>query len=255
AAVVATVPEVVSFQGYAGTSAPVNFNGLVRQYFLRSGSNAGDLQVNLVDKHERERQSHQVARELRPRLSQLAGRYQASVKVVEEPPGPPGLSPMVAEIYGPDPQRSRELALALEQVFHDTAGIVDVDTTVSAGGRREVLVVDRMRAARLGVAQPDIIATLAAGVAGADAIWLQDGRSRYPHPVRLRIAADEQATLAALLALRVRSDSGAMVPLSELVTVQAGTWNDAIHHKDLMPVVYVTGDEAGEFRSEERRVG
>jgi multidrug efflux pump subunit AcrB len=114
ASVVDTVPEVLDYQGYAGTSAPMNFNGLVRQYFLRNGSNVGDLQVNLVDKHQRSRQSHEIALALRPRLAAIGRRHGASVKVVEVPPGPPVLSPLVAEVYGPDYGRSRLLALALE---------------------------------------------------------------------------------------------------------------------------------------------
>jgi multidrug efflux pump subunit AcrB len=246
---VARVPEVVDFQGYAGTSAPVNFNGLVRQYFLRSGSNVGDLQLNLVDKHERERQSHEIAAALRPQLAAIAARYGASLKVVEVPPGPPVLAPVVAEVYGPDYARSRALAAELGRLFGATPGIVDVDTTVEAAAPRETLLVDRVRAARLGVSQADVVATLGAAVAGVDATWLQDGRSRYPHPVRLRLPAGEQANLPGLLALRVRAAGGQLVPLSELVTVERGTRDGAIHHKDLLPVVYVTGDEAGRYDS------
>jgi len=246
---VARVPEVLDFQGYAGTSAPVNFNGLVRQYFLRAGSNVGDLQVNLVDRHDRQRQSHEIARDLRPQLQPLAARYQASIKVVEVPPGPPVLAPLVAEVYGPDYARSRQLARALEEVFRATPGIVDIDTTVEADAPRETLVVDRARAARLGVAPADIIEALSIGLAGTDATFIQDGASRYPHPVRLRLSAADQASLQGVLALRVRAASGALVPVSELVSVQRGGWDGAIHHKDLLPVVYVSGDEAGDFDS------
>jgi multidrug efflux pump subunit AcrB len=249
AQVVARVPEVMDFQGYAGTSAPVNFNGLVRQYYLRSGNNVGDLQVNLVDKHQRKRQSHDIARALRPQLVQIAERYGASVKVVEVPPGPPVLAPLVAEIYGPDYARSRVLGRELARVFTDTPGIVDVDTSVEAEAPHESLVVDRERAARLGVPQSDIVDALAAAVSGTDATFMQDGRSRYPHPVRLRLPASDQASLSHLLALRVRAASGKLVPLAELVTVERGGWDGAIHHKDLLPVVYVTGDEAGRFDS------
>ncbi len=246
---VAKVPEVVDFQGYAGTSAPVNFNGLVRQYYLRAGNNVGDLQVNLVDKHQRKRQSHQIARALRPDLAAIAARYGASLKVVEVPPGPPVLAPLVAELYGPDYARSRVLGRELEKVFTAEDGIVDVDTTVEADAPHESLAVDRARAARLGVSQADIVATLTAAVAGADATFVQDGRSRYPHPVRLRLPAADQASLSKLLALRVRSADGKLVPLAELVTVQRGDWDGAIYHKDLLPVVYVTGDEAGRYDS------
>src|SRR5690606_24191630 len=131
------VPEVLDYQGYAGTAAPINFNGLVRQYFLRSGSNVGDLQVNLVDKHARERQSHDIARALRPVLAAIGRSHGASVKVVEVPPGPPVLAPLVAEVYGPDYGRSRVLAKALDQRFLATDGVVDVDTIVYNDYTRE----------------------------------------------------------------------------------------------------------------------
>ncbi len=249
AAVVDTVPEVLDYQGYAGTSAPMNFNGLVRQYFLRSGSNVGDLQVNLVDKHARKRQSHDIARALRPALDAVGRRHGASVKVVEVPPGPPVLSPVVAELYGPNYARSRQLALELEKRFRSTEGIVDIDTSVESAAPRETLVVDRARAARLGVPQSAIADALAAAVSGLDATYVHDGASKYPRPVRLRLPTSEQADLQRLLALRVRGGQGQLVPLSELVTVQRAAWDGAIHHKDLLPVVYVTGDEASEIDS------
>ena len=249
AAVVDGVPEVLDYQGYAGTAAPINFNGLVRQYFLRSGSNVGDLQVNLVDKHERDRQSHEIARALRPKLDAVGRRHGASVKVVEVPPGPPVLAPLVAEIYGPDLPRARRIAQALEQRFLRTDGIVDVDSSVEASAPREVLVVDRARAARLGVPQAAIADALSAALGGLDATYVHDGASKYPRPVRLRLAASEQASIDRLLALRVRGSAGQLVPMSELVRVERSAWDGAIHHKDLLPVVYVTGDEAGELDS------
>jgi multidrug efflux pump subunit AcrB len=246
---VAAVPEVVNFQGYAGTSAPVNFNGLVRQYFLRSGSNVGDLQINLVDKHHRKRQSHDIARALRTQLAAIGARYGASLKVVEVPPGPPVLSPLVAEIYGPDYARARQLGLALRGQFNDTPGIVDVDTSVESAAPRETLVLDRARSARLGVTQSQVAAALATAVAGTDVTWLHDARSRYPHAVRLRLSAADQSDISRVLALRLRSAAGRLVPLSELVRVERSAWDGAILHKDLLPVVYVTGDEAGKFDS------
>ena len=249
AAVVDTVPEVLNYQGYAGTSAPMNFNGLVRQYFLRSGSNVGDLQVNLVDKHQRKRQSHEIARTLRPRLAEVGRRHGASVKVVEVPPGPPVLSPLVAELYGPDYARSRQLALELAKRFRTTEGIVDIDTSVESAAPHETIVIDRARATRLGVSQSAITDALAAAVSGLDATYIHDGASKYPRPVRLRLPASEQADIARVLSLRVRGGQGQLVPLSELVTVQRSPWDGAIHHKDLLPVVYVTGDEAGKLDS------
>ena len=246
---VSAFPEVLSFQGYAGTSAPINFNGLVRQYFLRSGANVGDLQVNLVDKHHRDRKSHDIARAMRPKLAAIGQRYGASVKVVEVPPGPPVLSPLVAEVYGPDYAHSREIALALEERFRGTEGIVDIDTTVETPSPREVIVVDRERATRLGVDQATIASTLAAAVGGYDATYVQDGASRYPKPVRLRTPIADQAGLDRLLSLSVKGGQGQTVALSELVNVVRAPWDGAIHHKDLLPVVYVMGDEAGDLDS------
>ena len=245
-----TVPEVLDYQAYAGTAAPINFNGLVRQYFLRSGSNVGDLQVNLVDKHHRKRQSHEIALAIRPMLAQVGTKYGASVKVVEVPPGPPVLSPLVAEVYGPDYAGQRKVALALaKERFAATEGIVDVDTSVEAAAPREQIVVDRERAARLGVPQSAIADAIAMGVSGLDATYVHDGASKYPRPVRLRLPAQDQASLASLLALKVRGAQGQLVPLSELVRVEKAMWDGAIHHKDGLPVVYVTADEAGKLDS------
>ncbi|MBV2209634.1 MAG: efflux RND transporter permease subunit [Thermomonas sp.] len=245
-----TVPEVLDYQAYAGTAAPINFNGLVRQYFLRSGSNVGDLQVNLVDKHQRTRQSHAIALAIRPMLAEVGKRYGASVKVVEVPPGPPVLSPLVAEVYGPDYAGQRRIAKALaSERFATTEGIVDIDTSVEADAPREQVVVDRARAARLGVSQSAIAEAIALGVGGLDASYLHDGASKYPRPIRLRLPAQDQATLSGLLALHVRSAQGALVPLSELVQVKRLPWDGAIHHKDGLSVVYVTADEAGKLDS------
>jgi multidrug efflux pump subunit AcrB len=159
------------------------------------------------------------------------------------------LSPLVAEVYGPDYPRARVLAKALEQRFRATDGIVDVDTSVESNAPREVVVVDRARAARLGVPQSAIADALSAAVSGLDATYVHDGASKYPRPVRLRLPAGEQAGLQRLLALRVRGGEGQLVPLSELVQVHQAPWDGAIHHKDLLPVVYVTGDEAGRLDS------
>ena len=245
----AQVPEVADMQGYAGTSAPVNFNGLVRQYYLREGANVGDLQVNLVDKSQRSRKSHDIARAVRPALQQIAQRYGAALKVVEVPPGPPVLSPLVAEIYGPDAAGARAIALQVAAAFRDTEGLVDIDTTVEAEASREVLVVDRERAARLGITQAQIAQALTAAVSGVDATFLRDGASKYPVPVRLRLPAGEQARMEALLALRIRSADGRLLPLSEVVRVERSGWEAAIYHKDLLPVVYVMADEAGALDS------
>ena len=241
----AGVPEVKDWQGYAGTAAPITFNGLVRQYYLRSGPIVGDLQVSLVDKSERSRQSHAIALAVRPALARIGARYGASVKVVEVPPGPPVLAPIVAEVYGPDYAGVRRAARALERKFKANPDIVDVDTSVEADAPREVLVVDRARAARLGLDQASIAQVLRTALSGDDATYLMDGHAKYAVPIRLRLDAGDQAAMNQLLALRVRAQGGALVPLSEVVRVQPANWEKAIYHKDLLPYATVTGDDAG----------
>ncbi|KZC15382.1 multidrug transporter AcrB [Rhodanobacter sp. FW510-R12] len=242
---VAEVPEVKDWQGYAGTAAPITFNGLVRQYYLRSGPIVGDLQVSLVDKHERQRQSHAIALAVRPALAKIGARYGASVKVVEVPPGPPVLAPIVAEVYGPDYATVRKVALGLERDFKANPDIVDVDTSVEAQAPRDVLVVDRARAARLGLDQAAIAQALRTALSGDDASYLMDGHAKYAVPIRLRLGAGDQAAMSQLLALRVRARGGALVPLSEVVAVQPAQREQAIWHKDLLPYATVTGDDAG----------
>ncbi|HVH33176.1 MAG TPA: efflux RND transporter permease subunit, partial [Tahibacter sp.] len=238
-------PEVRHVQGYAGTAAPVNFNGLVRQYYLRSGANVGELQVNLVDRHARSHKSHDIARRLRPQLAAIAQRYGAALKIAEVPPGPPVLAPLVAEIYGPDAQRAAAIAREVQAAFAATPGIVDLDTSLAADAVREVVVVDRARAARLGISQAQIAEALSLAVSGSDAGYLHDGASVYPLPIRLRLSAADQSDLSSLLALRLRAADGSLIALSEFVQVQSQPWEQPRLHKDLAPVVYVTADEAG----------
>jgi multidrug efflux pump subunit AcrB len=245
AAEIATRPEVTDYQVYAGTSAPINFNGLVRQYYLRSGPEVGDIQVNLVDKHHRKRKSHEIALEVRPALAEIGRRHGGSVKVVEVPPGPPVQAPLVAEVYGPFQDSQQQLARALRKVFDSTDGIVDVDDSVEAPSPRLVATIDRQKAAMLGVSQAEAAQTLAAGLGGLDATYVHAGRETYPIPVRLELDVPAKADLASVLALQVRSGSGARVPLSEITTVEQRPWDNAIYHKDLLPLAWVTADSVG----------
>jgi multidrug efflux pump subunit AcrB len=244
----ATVPEVVDWQAYAGTAAPINFNGLVRQYALRAGGEVGDLQVNLVDKAHRDAQSHAIAMRERAALQAIGRRHGANVKVVEVPPGPPVLAPIVAEIYGPEADGRREVARAVRAAMAAHDGIVDVDDSSIADAPRTLLVVDRRKAAMLGVPQQAIVATLRAGLAGEAAAFLHDG-SKYPAAATLQLPADRHGDLDALLQLAVRSGSGRLVPVAELVTVTDTLREQPIHHKDLLPVAYVVGDMAGRVDS------
>jgi multidrug efflux pump subunit AcrB len=242
-------PEVTDYQVYAGTSAPINFNGLVRQYYLRSGPEVGDIQVNLVDKHHRDKKSHEIALEVRPRLAEIGRKYGGSVKVVEVPPGPPVQAPLVAEVYGPFQQSQAALAGEVRRIFDATEGVVDVDDSREARNPRLVVAIDRQKAATLGVSQAEAAQTLAAGLGGLDATYVQVGRETYPIPVRLELDVPDKADLAGVLALRVRSRSGAAVPLAEITTVERRDWDNAIYHKDLLPYAWVTADSVGKTDS------
>jgi multidrug efflux pump subunit AcrB len=243
-----TVPEVIDYQAYAGIAAPINFNGLVRQYYLRAGGEVGDIQVNLVDKAHRSEQSHAIALRLRPALAQIAASYGARVKVVEVPPGPPVLSPIVAEVYGPDYAGRRQVADAVYGVFKVTPDVVDIDESTIANAPRQLLVVDRRKAALLGIGQQDLVSTLRAGLAGEAVTYLHD-EAKYPAGTRLQLPVASQGNLRDLLQLSVRSAKGQLVPIRELVTAQNTVVEQPIYHKDLLPVIYVTADVGGQTDS------
>jgi multidrug efflux pump subunit AcrB len=242
-------PDVTHVQSYAGTASPINFNGLVRQYYLRQEAHMGDIQVNLVDKDQRGRQSHEIALAVRAPLQAVGERFGANVKVVEVPPGPPVLSPLVAEIYGLTDDGRRQVALEVAEVFRGTDEVVDVDTTIEAPQRKVIVEVDRQRAARLGVSQAALAAAVNTMVRGEDASYLHEDHAKVPIPVRLELSEGDKSDFDTLNAMRVRSRSGALVPLGEVTHLRETTRDPAIHHKDLLPVVYVTGDVAGPIDS------
>jgi multidrug efflux pump subunit AcrB len=241
-------PEVTDYQAYAGTSSPINFNGLVRQYYLRAGGEMGDMQVKLVDKHHRSDKSHVIATRLRPELQAIGQRFGANVKVVEMPPGPPVMAPIVAEIYGPDAEGRRSVAKAVRAIFEKTDNVVDVDDSSIAKAPRKLLLVDRRKAAALGIPQQAIVTTLRAGLAGEATTYLHDG-SKYPAAALIQLPAERHGDLSALLQLTVRSASGKLVPIRELVSISDSEREQPVIHKDLLPVNFVTADMAGKLDS------
>ncbi|MCB8746099.1 efflux RND transporter permease subunit [Rhodoferax sp. U2-2l] len=248
-AFLAQQPEVLNLQAYAGTASPITFNGLVRQYYLRADAEQGDLQVNLVDKHHRDDQSHAIAQRLRPALEDIGKRHQARIKVVEVPPGPPVMSPLVAEVYGPDEAGRQALAERLAQAFEATPDIVGVDTSLEENAPRAYLRVRRQRAESLGISVAAVAQTAAIALTGADAAYLHDGHTKYPVPVRLQLPLPDQVDLDAILAMPLRAANGQMVPLSELVDVERGVIDKPLFTKDLQPLSYVFGDMAGKLDS------
>ncbi len=239
---VRTLPEVTDIETYVGTSAPFNFNGLVRHYFLRSGPLVADLQVNLLPKHDRDRESHAFAKALRPLLAPIAQRTGANIKVTEVPPGPPVLSTLVAEIYAPSEKERLAIADQIKGIFASTPGVVDVDWYVEGPGAKLELEVDREKAARAGISPEAIARTLRVALAGADAAHLADPRSREPVPVTLRLDRAQRSGASGLLAVDVQGSAGQLVPLSELVRPVETTRAPFIYHKNLRPVTYVLGD-------------
>jgi multidrug efflux pump subunit AcrB len=242
---VRTLPEVTDVEVYVGAAAPFNFNGLVRHYFLRAGPLVADVQVNFLPKHQRDRVSHELAQEVRGRLAPLAGSTGANIKVTEVPPGPPVLSTMVAEVYGPDRAERQALAGLVRAIFEQTPGVVDVDWYVEAPGPELELVVDREKAARRGISPEVVASTLRLALAGMEAGGLEDEAAREPVPLVLRLAREQRAGVDALLGVQVHGADGAMVPLRELVTPVAGAREPFIYHKNLLPVTYVIAEMAG----------
>ncbi len=242
-------PEVRDLQGYAGTASPITFNGLVRQYYLRADAEQGDLQVNLVDKKHRSEKSHAIAQRLRPALEEIGARHHARIKIVEVPPGPPVMSPLVAEVYGPDESGRQQLAQRIANAFRATADIVGVDTSLKEDAAQVHLSVRRQRAESLGIPVASVAQTVHGALSGVDAAYLHDKQSKYPVPVRLQLALQSQVGLDALLALPMRSASGAMVPLSELVQIDRGVIDKPLFTKDLQHVSYVFCDMAGKLDS------
>ncbi|HEX4899247.1 MAG TPA: efflux RND transporter permease subunit [Pyrinomonadaceae bacterium] len=244
-----TVPEVTDYQMYVGTASPYNFNGLVRHYFLRRGANVADIQVNLVPKDERSAQSHDIAKRVRPAIQQIATKYLARVKVSETPPGPPVLQTLVAEVYGPNYPRQIEVARQIEAIFDKTEGVVDVDSYIEDPQVKYHFVVDKEKAALNGVSAQQIAATLRIAIEGINVGLTHQPQEKEDVPIVLRLPRAERSSVDDLKQIKVIGLQGSLVSLGELVRVEEQVADQSIYHKNLMPVVYVTGDVAGKVES------
>jgi len=251
AAAVRVEPEVTDYQVYVGVAAPFNFNGLVRHYFMRRGAYVADVQVNLVPKHQRKAQSHDLAKRVRPRVAEIAAKYGARVAVAEVPPGPPVLQTLVAEIYGPSEASRLALARQMIDIFHHTEGVVDTDWYLEAEQTKVRFVVDKEKTALHGISEEAIAQTLKLAVGGLAVDLLHLPREKEDVEMVVRLPQSLRTTPEDLLALRVRGENGAgaLVPLRELVRVEQGLVDKSIYHKNLMPVSYVIGDVAGVVES------
>jgi multidrug efflux pump subunit AcrB len=239
------VAEVTDYQIYVGTAAPINFNGLVRHYFMRTNSNQGDIQVNLLDKHERDRSSHVIASDVRPALNAIAEKFGGKVKVVEVPPGPPVWSPILAEVYGPTHQIRQEVAREIRQLFKATDDIVDVDIYLPEPYQKWQVIIDRNKAAHFQVSYDSIVNAIATAVGGQAATYLHSDYSKYPIPVQVQATESAKVRLEQVLNMMVGSSNGSRYPLSDLVTVRQTAMEEYIVHKNLVPMVMVVADISG----------
>ncbi|WP_159022921.1 efflux RND transporter permease subunit [Formosa sp. L2A11] len=244
-----TRPEVVNYQSYVGTSAPITFNGLVRHYDLRGGSNMADIQVNLVDKEERTAQSHDIARLLRPKIQKIGSKYNANVKIVEVPPGPPVMSTIVAEIYGPDYDEQIKVANQIQNILKNTDDVVDVDWMVEADQVEYEFNVNKEKAMLYGVAPQQIVYTLNMALSNRAITTLYDENASKQVGIVLALDEKEKSTLSDISQLKVKSNQGQMITIGDLVDITPSTKAKSIYRKNQKRVVYVMGDMAGKLES------
>ncbi len=244
-----TIPEVRRVVSYEGTAAPYNFNGLVRHYFLRQNPDQADLVVQLTPHKQRRRQSHEVAKQMRGPLHEIAHRYGARLQVAEVPPGPPVLSTLVLEFYGPDDAKRDALALRAKALLESTPGIVDVDSYVGELAPRERLEVDREKATLNGIPADSIARTASLALGGQTVGLAHVQDAREPVEIRLRLPEALRRDDRALRSIRLMSRNGTPISLAELTTRQPGTVDRSIYHKNLRRVSYVIADVAGRQES------
>jgi multidrug efflux pump subunit AcrB len=242
-------PLVKNYQNYIGTAGPISFNGLVRHYDLRRGDNIADIQVNLVDKKDRKKQSHDIVKEMRPAIQKIAAKYNANVKLVEVPPGPPVLSTMVAEIYGPDYEQQVKVAEQVRLLFDSTADVVDVDWMVEADQPQYNFTVDKEKAVRNGIAPAQVSATIAAALSGQPAGTLHLPSSYNPVSIVLQLEDKDKSGLEEIRNLVVLGQQGNVMKVGDLVDITKGVREKSIYRKNQKRVVYVLADMAGELES------
>jgi multidrug efflux pump subunit AcrB len=246
---VASIPEVVNYQNYVGTSAPITFNGLVRHYDLRGGSNMADIQVNLLHKADRDLQSHDIAKMVRPEIQKIAKGYGANVKIIEVPPGPPVLSTIVAEIYGPDYQEQIKIARQVKEILHETADIVDIDWMVEDNQIEYKLKIDKEKAMLNGIAPQQVVGNLTYLLQEYPISNLYDENSHESIGIVLALADKDKTSLQDIQNLKIKGKQGNVIPVSDLVRVEKDTLQKTIYRKDQKRVVYVTADMAGALES------
>jgi len=242
-------PEVVNYQNYIGTSAPITFNGLVRHYDLRGGSNMADIQVNLLHKEERDDQSHDIARRVRPEIQKIAKKYGANVKIIEVPPGPPVLSTLVAEIYGPDYNEQIKVAEQVKSILSSTEDVVDVDWMVENKQTEYKFIIDKEKAMLNGIVPQQIVGNLTYVLKEIPVSYLYDENSNNSVGIVMALNDQDKTNINDITSLKIKNQSGSTITVSDLVTVKKDSLKNTIYRKDQMRIVYVTADMAGSLES------
>jgi len=242
-------PEVVNYQNYIGTSAPITFNGLVRHYDLRGGSNMADIQVNLLHKEERDDQSHDIARRVRPEIQKIAKKYGANVKIIEVPPGPPVLSTLVAEIYGPDYNEQIKVAEQVKSILSSTEDVVDVDWMVENKQTEYKFIIDKEKAMLNGIVPQQIVGNLTYVLKEIPVSYLYDENSNNSVGIVMALNDQDKTNINDITSLKIKNQSGSTITVSDLVTVKKDSLKNTIYRKDQKRIVYVTADMAGSLES------
>jgi multidrug efflux pump subunit AcrB len=244
----ATVNEVRDLESYVGLASPMDFNGMVRQYYLRKGSNVADIRVNLLEKHERTVQSHALVLRIRPDIQKIADKYGANVKIVEVPPGPPVFSTIVAEVYGPPEASYQQLtseSRKVRRVMEATPQVVDVDDSVEAPQVQYNFVVDRTKAGLHGITEEEIARSARMFLGGESPTIVHQDTERSPLEVNLRLPRSMRSRPEDMGSIRVKATDGSMVPFNELGELKETTIDQTIYRKNMERLVFVTGEMAG----------
>ena len=249
AAYVAKQENVMDYQCYVGTAAPMNFNGLVRHYDLRKGANMADIQVNLTHKHDRDEQSHDIAKAMRPGLQAIGAKFNANVKVVEVPPGPPVMSTLVAEVYGPNDQEQIAIASQLKGIFSKTEDVVDVDWLIEDDQKEYQFDVNKEKAMLAGVNTQQVVQTIAMTLNGQDVSQFYQEKEHNQIGINLRLKEEERSSLNDLKKVNILTQTGEMLAIGDIVEINEITKEKSIYRKNQKRVVYVTADVAGKLES------
>ena len=241
--------KVTNYQTYVGTSAPISFNGLVRHYDMRMGDNVADIQVNLVDKGERSEQSHDIATSVRADLQAIGKKYNANVKVVEVPPGPPVMSTIAAEVYGPDYEQQIAVAKQVKDLLAQTDNVVDVDWSVEDAQTEYKFEVDKDKAMKLGIPNAQVVQNMRAALSGMSVGVLHQPSSVNQVGIVLQLSEKEKSSIEDVLSMKVVNQQGIAIPVSDLVKITKGEKEKSVHRKDQKRVVYILTEVAGSLES------